>query len=629
MATRLKRTLTFSLAPGASATLVHDLDNGSVPVAPDIIFIPSPDLAVVSSDETNVVIRNDGGTLLEGAVLVEYWHTIERAFGDVANLDLTVKPYIVVGGEIPNSPPIPPFVEQTLTIYARLTGNDTTGTGTLLNPYRTFQRAIRDVPNIIPPGTMYVVDCTGIGVETLPDDFVMPVWKTAQTNSGYDFSGQYFYIRTAVRLSADPQLASALTPTEATITALNGVWNGPNLITGLLSITDPTQAWVPGALAGLLLKGAGGVFDSAVIYDNTADTLFLSIPFQLTFPLQIMEQSATLEGQAADPTGFGRAGIYAGQEDCVVFAGMRIRPIALSGSKSFLSTGGVVLFEMCEIESAVLRDPEFTPEFVSSNVLDTIIDGQWYALWSRFSAGCSFGDQSNGSFLGAYSNVYDGCNSVGRAAPAQMAIQGCLIQNSLADGVAHVGVGSLVNCEIKDSVGNGVLVQGPTRMVCRGVGGTGNGGVGIRVMDGAQVERRASTFANSFDTIPMPVTAATNANPTELTTQEPHGLTTGDTVGLLNIFPSIPPFTSAVVTVTGANTFTVAFDTTADPAYAGGGLVFLPVETTVTGTDDQEVGDLGPDSYPATPFNINDIGIPGTSAGGATGTNARLYDLTT
>lgn len=48
-------------------------------------------------------------------------------------------------------------------ICARLTGNDATGDGSLLNPYRTMTRATRDIPAEIPAETIYRVDVTGIG----------------------------------------------------------------------------------------------------------------------------------------------------------------------------------------------------------------------------------------------------------------------------------------------------------------------------------------------------------------------------------------------------------------------------------------------------------------------------------
>lgn len=99
MAQRLKNVLSFAnLAPGAVVVLPHRLQTSAPrPLAPDIIYIPSPDLEV-ESDEINVTLLNNGNSAISGSVLVEAWHTIERSFEDVNDEDLQVKPYVVVGG---------------------------------------------------------------------------------------------------------------------------------------------------------------------------------------------------------------------------------------------------------------------------------------------------------------------------------------------------------------------------------------------------------------------------------------------------------------------------------------------------------------------------------------------------
>lgn len=102
MSERLKNILQFAgLAPGASVVLPHDLHTSlGTPLAPDIIFVPD-NAVTVTSDAVNVTVTNDSAEPQSGALLVESWHTIERAFGDEANKDLPVKPYIVVGsGEL-------------------------------------------------------------------------------------------------------------------------------------------------------------------------------------------------------------------------------------------------------------------------------------------------------------------------------------------------------------------------------------------------------------------------------------------------------------------------------------------------------------------------------------------------
>lgn len=626
MATRIANTLIFTnLAPGASVVLVHDLNNGNIKQAADIITLPSPQLVVLASTDQSITIQNQGPDTLSGAVLAEWINTPNRAFGNSGNVNLSVKPYIVVGAEIAGSPPQPGFVSPplTLTVYARLTGNDTTGNGSLATPYRTFRRAIRDVPNFIPPGVYYRVDVTGIGVETLPNDFIMPSWKSALVTHGYDFGDPYFYALAAVRITAEPQLASALSPANQVVSIANGVWSPANLKTGFLTLTDPTKTWIPGALKGLFVKGDGGVFDTAVIIDNTATSITINFgPFPLTLPVRIMEPSATLETNTDDPFGFGRAGLYASHEDSLVLGGLRIQPVSGSGAQSFISSSGSPFFELCELVDFQIYEAEFVSELVSCNLVNGIISSLIFAITSRFSGGCSF---NNAEDFGVLLGAFEGCGSVGRQSPGLLFMSGALIEDSLSDGIAHVGSGTIINVEINDSAGNGVLADGPTKLALSGVSGSGNAGVGVRVNNGAQVEKQTTT---GFGGIFIRVTGATNAVACEVTTAVPHNMVTGDVIIAADIFPgTIPDFTDIPVIVTGLSTFTVPFNTTLAGPYAGGGAVWLPVKTTVTGSDDQEVGDLGPDAYPAMPFNINDIGIPGTSAGGATGTNARLFAL--
>src|SRR5262245_12749728 len=109
MAARIKNTLQFTLAGGATVVLPHDLHTqDGLKLVPDIVFVPSPFLTV-TVDDVNVTLFNEDGTEISGAILVEWWHTIEREFGAVQNKDLPVKPYIVVSAEGGNEPEEPPF----------------------------------------------------------------------------------------------------------------------------------------------------------------------------------------------------------------------------------------------------------------------------------------------------------------------------------------------------------------------------------------------------------------------------------------------------------------------------------------------------------------------------------------
>jgi hypothetical protein len=100
---RLKNTLAFTdLAPGASVVLPHGLKTSTLrPLAPDVIFSPNELIEVTASNTVDITVKNNGAAPLSGSILVEAWHTLERTFDGVQNVDLPVKPYIVTsdGGD--------------------------------------------------------------------------------------------------------------------------------------------------------------------------------------------------------------------------------------------------------------------------------------------------------------------------------------------------------------------------------------------------------------------------------------------------------------------------------------------------------------------------------------------------
>lgn len=97
MATRLKNILVFTdVAPGATTQLAHGLNVNGRAVVPDTVspgrFGASFDL---SADAINVTATNNDSIPHTINVLVEHWHTIERAFGDTSITDLSPQPIIL------------------------------------------------------------------------------------------------------------------------------------------------------------------------------------------------------------------------------------------------------------------------------------------------------------------------------------------------------------------------------------------------------------------------------------------------------------------------------------------------------------------------------------------------------
>src|SRR5277367_5984732 len=93
-----------------------------------------------------------------------------------------------------------------ITVNARPGGNDETGDGSLENPFATFARAIRNVPQTIAVGFRYIVDITGIGIENLPALYEFPVIQSPRYKGVLDTTYPYFVWAEGVTIRALPQL---------------------------------------------------------------------------------------------------------------------------------------------------------------------------------------------------------------------------------------------------------------------------------------------------------------------------------------------------------------------------------------------------------------------------------------
>lgn len=97
LASRLKSIVRFAgVAPGATASLPHGLVWGQpqIAVMPDHIERSNGDFIIVSADATSVTVQNNGTAAGSCDVFLEHWHTIERAFGNIATTALVPQPFI-------------------------------------------------------------------------------------------------------------------------------------------------------------------------------------------------------------------------------------------------------------------------------------------------------------------------------------------------------------------------------------------------------------------------------------------------------------------------------------------------------------------------------------------------------
>jgi hypothetical protein len=95
----LKSITSFAgLAVGVPTSLPHGLvDQLGVGVVPDHIEDNNPDVVVVSADNLNVTVRNDGVAPVSCDVLCERWHSIPRSLPP-GQANLPVQPFIPSSG---------------------------------------------------------------------------------------------------------------------------------------------------------------------------------------------------------------------------------------------------------------------------------------------------------------------------------------------------------------------------------------------------------------------------------------------------------------------------------------------------------------------------------------------------
>ena len=510
---------------------------------------------------------------------------------------------------------------QVIRIFANANGSDETGDGSEENPFRTFQYAALQVPLHIQGGLIYVIDITGLGDEVLPPGYMLPVWIGARgLGDGPN-----------VNIQAQHRPASALTEAERTVTSTA---TSADPITKTITVTDASQNWAPGSLKGLFLS-IGDPADPlvSVIHDNTSDTLFLtgndSNPVILPLGVQytITEPSARF---ITSQTGFAfTGGFRVSGLTWISITGITF-DISEPETTSLYASNSELIIERCVLINAAF-DCAPRQYYATSNYhLDNFFESRMYlsrgfiqsqGLSTRpFARPAQTGLLIHSGMVLEGVSVQIGTGLTDEAIGGNVVLRGVLIRNSPEDGVKLVtGSSYIFGVEVNDSAGNAFSFIGPGKHVMGSVVGSGNAGVGVFVTDGAQVEiaSRAGTgdlefFADEeFGGVVVLTSPGAGFPLAELASVEISGATDPNNNGPFPVLFVIDSDNLVFINASGSTEAGVSF-------------VVDPV--TVTGAEDQEVGNLGPCEYPPPPFNINDIGTPGTCAGGATGTNARLFN---
>jgi len=372
---------------------------------------------VVSSGAVIVEISLDGISWSQAFSLQNAGSQTAVVYGALAR---TNGPAVWMGGADNTDQGAPPYPQPPIeeTIYARTTGSDVTGNGTLANPYRTFQRAIRDVPSVIPGGYTYTVDITGIGTEVLPPDYQIPaIFAPTSFNLTEEIGGTVplpFSVGAAFNIRAFPQPASNIPLADTAVPAADVASETQDPYSNIVTITTltPRASWAADALKGKFLLVEGSGFGSCVIQASTATTLVITRDFPTPgAALTIAECSATLETSVVEPSGT-EAGIAVLNSPQIAYQGIRFT--STTGSSSLRHSGGSQpMMNLCDIDGirVLLVAANFWCEAtVIRNKLD--MDGAAFTAYQCLVLGCDvFQAGTSGNVW--YSTINDGCESMG------------------------------------------------------------------------------------------------------------------------------------------------------------------------------------------------------------------------
>jgi hypothetical protein len=412
--------------------------------------------------------------------------------------------------------PTTEFAVGVNTIYARMTGNDDTGDGTLAAPFRTMQRAVREVPMVVPPGQRYVVDASGIAgvkfTETLPEDYALPPFTVAETiDFNFDsIDSPYFPLLTGITIQATPQIMVLSPTTDATFVGADGVWTSdPVTQLRIFTLNVARASWGANALKGKFAIGSGSNIDHCTIYESDTTYIKISHTVALTGPVRIMEPSAEL-------TGSGNANLAKGALNA-----MNIGSFGLFGIKIISSQGwdlnadgcGVCAVDLCDLESPsiVCSTGSGTPNRVFASWIHTGLPYLGSNL--RLQRGL-ISDTGGDAIFGVAptmpnyrrmvidapaGNIEVFNHNYESAVTPLLKMRQTLLRNGLADGfVFHGSVATMERVDIYGFAGDGISCNtGSGYLSLSNVRTTGavNGGVGVNVQDGMVVRVDSLTSA--------------------------------------------------------------------------------------------------------------------------------------
>lgn len=512
------------------------------------------------------------------------------------------------------------YIDETVTVYATATGDDTTGTGSESAPFRTFAHACEANGVSERPGVKRVFDLTGLGDET-PAGAALPAWVGSQGLGDPD-----------VTIRADMQAVAGLSAAAQTFTPT--ALAKTNASTAY-TVTCSTQSWpnIKALGSGYCKYAQWGDPDDelfyGIIHDNDGTHLYITCDDPPFGDISIVEPSARLICSGlnlccqASVQFLGVSVIAANSDDPVYF------------NPAMIVYGSTVSFDHCTAERVWFVAPVYRYYTFCVDHVDCLFTGAAYISHSRFSGSDVAIFESPTQIVIKHGTVFEDVPGIfgfhlgagGQYFGANLQIEGAWIKNASSDGIYWPG-GTVVlkDMVISDCGRNALFFDGPMKVKLANITGSGSAGVGIKLDNGAQVEivSRSGTGAN------IELVEDEGGNYAKLigTAADFRNLMEG---GHITILDATTPANNGTFEIYGAddedeNILYFANPDAVTEAFAGTWVVD-PVDVTGTGGD-YENGDKAADDYPAAPFSDLDVQYDGSEAGTAqaTGTGSRIFN---
>jgi hypothetical protein len=490
MANVLKSQLSFAnVAPGATATLAHNLSLDGVALQPDAISIENPDFDCVSSTTTTVTVINNGPDVADCRILCEFWHSFERVFGDNATQSLTGKPFISRGVSMLATPTgtIAPYGSAALVYYVRPAGNDANDGRTPATAFATLTRALQQFPLAL-VNRPVVIDITGM---TITANEVLNLGGNTLGGISFDIdftatSPNNFYSRHARQLRSELTLYTVLNVTGSAFDPDDGILQ--LTVSNALVANELRDKFAVGSVLG----------EYGAIQSNTGgpgpNTIEVANLVGLTGPVGVYDPGATLQfGDAAN-----------GQEQAIYLNALcdwTIQGIDITsnGPKAAAITvwpQAPVTFTLCRIagmdlqagagvvtiDGCALVGQTFAQNGATCTVQQSLFRSLSFLCHGSGASGLN-------EWIG---NIIDGCNAFGGGnVESRYTYEGqnLRVVNGTGNGVqARFGVSRLINSTINNCAASAVGASNHVFLTLSNVQGAGNVGYGVEASNNATVE---------------------------------------------------------------------------------------------------------------------------------------------